>query len=219
MLNINPQTITALQKEAIPQWKNAGITIASLNPYQDSTAFPESLLNDFYRFVEENHAFNFQLWDAEDRARREDKGHEFVYQAKRAIDGYNQQRNNRMEAMDQWLFQVLKPAQSDHCPVNSESPGMMIDRLSILALKAYHMNEQTLRVEVDEAHRSACVQKLVIIHQQLVQLSLCLKQLLDDVEAKTRTFRVYHQFKMYNDPKLNPELYSEAVSENEVSQS
>ncbi|HAT1796975.1 TPA: DUF4254 domain-containing protein [Legionella pneumophila] len=185
-------TITNLHKTSIIHWKTNGIE------YQHK---------QFLQLVEENHAFNFQLWHAEDKARRDDMGFEFVYQAKREIDAYNQQRNNRMEAMDEWLYKKLQPESHTNCPVNSESPGMIIDRLSILSLKSYHMDLQTKRQDVSVEHKMACAQKLEIIQQQLNQLALCLDELLNEVRAKTRTFRVYHQFKMYNDPKLNPELY------------
>lgn len=190
---IQAQTITQLHYDSIRCWKAAQSSVS----YQD-----------FYQLVEENHAFNYQLWAAEDRARREDMGHEFVYRAKREIDHCNQQRNNRMEAMDEWLFHALQPASaSSNCPVNSESPGMMIDRLSILSLKAYHMGLQVERTDVAQEHRTQCMEKLTIIQAQLEQLKSCLEQFLNEVTAKKRTFRVYHQFKMYNDPKLNPELY------------
>jgi hypothetical protein len=131
-----------------------------------------------------------------------------VYLAKREIDHYNQQRNNRMEAMDEWFFENLHPAAPNYCPVNSESPGMIIDRLSILALKTYHMELQTKRTEVDPEHRALCANKLEVLNEQLNQLASCLQELILEIVAKTRTFRVYHQFKMYNDPKLNPQLYS-----------
>lgn len=184
--------ITTLQRECIIEWKKDGIQLNH---------------NDFLRLVEENHAFNYQLWHAEDRARRDDLGHEMVYHAKREIDHYNQQRNNRMESMDEWLFTQLQPASHTHCPVHSETPGMMVDRLSIMALKAYHMALQVNRDDVNEAHRQTCLGKCLVIEAQQKQLSDCLEQLLNDVQNKTRTFRVYHQFKMYNDPDLNPELY------------
>jgi hypothetical protein len=161
-----------------------------------------------YQLIEENHAFNYQLWNAEDRARREDMGPEFVYKAKREIDGFNQQRNNRMEAIDEWFFHTLQPASSKACPVHSETPGMIIDRLSILSLKSYHMALQTTRQEASGEHKELCANKLTVIKQQLEQLALCLEQLLEEVQEKQRTFRVYHQFKMYNDPSLNPQLYS-----------
>jgi Protein of unknown function (DUF4254) len=190
--NIHIPTLLALQKDCIVTWKTQGITRSH---------------TDFYQLVEENHAFNYQLWHAEDRARREDQGFAYVYQAKRSIDKYNQERNNRMEAMDTWLFNTLKPLPHTHCPVHSETPGMMIDRLSILALKSYHMGLQVTREDVDEAHREACQNKWLIIQEQLHQLGDCLALFVEDLVDRKRTFRVYHQFKMYNDPKLNPELY------------
>lgn len=183
--------IIRLHKDAIIQWKNTGITHVQKN---------------FLALVEENHAFNYQLWHTEDKARRDDMGFEFVYRAKRDIDHFNQQRNNRMEAMDEWLFKELQPASPSSCPVHSESPGMMIDRLSILALKAYHMGLQVKRTDVDITHQTTCLSKLTTIEEQKNQLHECLQRLLQDLHDKTRTFRIYHQFKMYNDPMLNPEL-------------
>ena len=184
--------ILTLHHEAILNWKKADIQLNQ---------------NDFLSLVEKNHAFNYQLWHAEDRARRDDLGFEFVYKAKREIDHFNQQRNNCMEAMDAWVVKHLQPAPPADCPVHSETPGMMIDRLSILALKAYHMGLQVKRLDVDAIHQKTCLDKLQIIEEQQKQLHDCLHQLLKAVIHKTRTFRVYHQFKMYNDPKLNPELY------------
>ena len=184
--------IAAFQRDSILHWKATGV-------HHHQTGF--------LTLVEENHAFNYQLWHAEDRARREDMGFEFVYQAKREIDHCNQQRNNRMEAMDEWLFNALHPAPATTCPVHSETPGMMIDRLSILALKAYHMELQVQRTDVDPAHKKTCLIKLNTIEQQQQQLQHCLNDLLQAISNHTRTFRVYHQFKMYNDPTLNPELY------------
>ena len=178
-----------LHRESIVQWKEHSIELKH-----------EGLL----RLVEENHAFNYQLWLAEDRARRDDRGFEFVYQAKREIDHCNQQRNNRMEMIDEWFFNELQPAESTACPIHSESPGMMIDRLSILALKHYHMALQAIRAEVTDEHRKLCQHKLHII-----QLLHCLRDFLGEIESKKRTFKVYHQFKMYNDPTLNPQLYGQ----------
>ncbi|MDP3562303.1 MAG: DUF4254 domain-containing protein [Legionellaceae bacterium] len=191
MLNVESDIVT-LHNQSILKWKQHGISLHC---------------NDFLRIVEENHAFNFQLWHAEDRARREDMGHTFVYHAKREIDQHNQQRNNRMENMDEWLFKTLKPTTSTNCPVHSETPGMMIDRLSILALKLYHMKEQSTRENVQEVHRQTCLQKSFTLMKQQNHLAQCLEELINAVKNQTRTFRVYHQFKMYNDPTLNPELY------------
>jgi hypothetical protein len=186
--------ITHLHRETLIRWLQSAVDVQE-----------EGLL----QLIEENHAFNFQLWQAEDRARREDKGHTFVYQAKRAIDHFNQQRNNRMEAIDEHLARVIVLSTADTCPVHSETPGMIIDRLSILALKSHFMAEQTVRASADAAHRQLCQQKLQILHAQHQQLSQCLQNLLQELITQTRTFRRYHQFKMYNDPNLNPELYSQ----------
>lgn len=191
--HFNTADLLALQQECIEQWNVSGVNYRHTGVYQ---------------LVEENHSFNYQLWHAEDRARRDDMGAEFVYNAKRAIDGFNQQRNNRMEALDEWFVHKLQPSVSTSCPVHSETPGMIIDRLSILSLKYFHMALQATRQEASPAHREQCGKKLVIIEQQREQLALCLQQLLVEVEEKKRTFKVYHQFKMYNDPNLNPQLYS-----------
>ena len=168
--SINVLEITNLHQNSIIHWKTSGI----IHQHKD-----------FYRLVEENHTFNYQLWHAEDQARRDDLGYEFVYQAKREIRRFNQLRNNRMEAMDEWLFKHLQPAEFDVCPVNSESPGMIIDRLSILSLKSYHMDLQTKRTEVLEEHRKNCSNKLIIINQQLEQLTQCFSELLEEVREKT----------------------------------
>ncbi len=167
---------------------------------------PSVQSQDFYQFVEDNHLNNFSLWHEEDKARRDDKGADYVYRAKRNIDQYNQRRNNMMEAMDQWVYENY-PASNEASPCHSETPGMMIDRLSILALKTYHMALQLKRDDVDETHRQACERKCQVIDAQLQQLSACLKHLLEELQAGTRHFRVYHQFKMYNDASLNPQLY------------
>lgn len=194
---INVSEITILHREAIIAWKASEIGLDASNA------------SAFLGLVEQNHAFNYRLWHAEDKARRDDMGHAFVYEAKREIDGHNQKRNDCMEAMDDYLIGLLKPAAPDLCVVHSETPGMMIDRLSILALKQYHMTEQTVRQDVDDMHRAQCLEKRNIIDAQIIQLSNCLSDLLQEVLQKKRTFRVYRQFKMYNSAQLNPELYAQ----------
>jgi len=184
--------IIQLQMDKILEWKSSGITLT---------------YTDLPGLIEQNHSFNYQLWHAEDRARRDDMGFEYVYHAKREIDHCNQQRNNRMEAIDQALWEKLKPSTDSKCPVHSETPGMMIDRLSILALKSFHMQIQTTRTDVDNTHRQTCQHKLDVIIAQQNQLAICYDELINSINNGSRTFRVYHQFKMYNDPNLNPELY------------
>ena len=172
---------------------------------------PAATGEGFTRLLEENHLRNFSLWHEEDVARRDDLGFEAVYRSKRNIDRFNQERNNFAEEMDKTIVAVLAPAESG-CPRNSETPGMMVDRLSILALKEFHMHEETVREGATEAHKAKCAEKLARIRRQRADLAGCLDDLFADVAAKRRTFSVYYQFKMYNDPALNPQLYRNANS-------
>ncbi len=193
-MKFDTQEIAALQAGLTARW-------------HDET--PAASGEDFLRLVQENHLRNFELWHEEDIARRDDLGAERVRQAKRAIDRFNQERNNFIEEMDKALVAELRPAESG-VPRNSETPGMIIDRLSILALKEYHMREETERADASEDHRAACGEKLARILRQRGDLVECLAELLADVTAGRRTFAVYYQFKMYNDPALNPQLYRKA---------
>jgi len=156
--------------------------------------------------IEEEHRCNFELWHDEDKARRDDQGYEFVYRAKRNIDHWNQRRNDCIERIDIW-FAERSPAFPEGTPMNSETPGMIIDRLSILALKEYHMAEEAERPGAPEAQRARSQEKLSIIRQQRSNLASALDEMLALIARGTRGFRVYYQFKMYNDPALNPEIY------------
>ena len=167
---------------------------------------PAASGDGFLRLVQENHQRNFELWHEEDIARRDDLGSERVHQAKRAIDRVNQERNNFIEEMDKVMVAALQPVESG-VPRNSETPGMIIDRLSILALKEYHMREEAGRSDASEHHRKTCGEKLARILRQRSDLTESLGELLLEVAEKRRTFAVYYQFKMYNDPALNPQLY------------
>jgi hypothetical protein len=195
-MHFNPDEISTLQATLTARWH--GET-------------PAATGIEFLRLVQENHLRNFLLWHEEDIARRDDLGSERVHQAKRAIDRFNQERNNFIEEMDKAIVAALKPAQSG-VPRNSETPGMIIDRLSILSLKEYHMHEETVRPEASESHRATCGEKLARIIRQRADLTQCLAELLDAITAGTRTIAVYYQFKMYNDPALNPQLYRAAAA-------
>lgn len=172
---------------------------------------PAATGEGFERLLQENHLRNFSLWHEEDVARRDDLGFEAVYRAKRNIDRFNQERNNFAEEMDKALVAALLPRDTG-CPRNSETPGMIIDRLSILALKEYHMREETVRADATAAHRDKCAEKLARIQRQRADLTDALAELASDVSAGRRTFSVYYQFKMYNDPALNPQLYRRPAS-------
>ena len=163
-------------------------------------------LQGLMAFVLENHRRNFDLWHEEDRARRDDMGFEYVYRAKRAIDALNQQRNDFIERMDQLLFETLHPAVQT-APLNSETPGMIVDRLSIMALKVFHMEEQTQRTDATDAHIESCRRKVGVLTEQRNDLTGMLQALLEEIGSGKRAYKVYFQFKMYNDPALNPQLY------------
>ncbi len=156
--------------------------------------------------VEEEHRCNFELWHEEDRARRDDQGYEFVYRAKRSIDEWNQRRNDNIERIDKWLVDRIPPL-PEGAPMHSETPAMIIDRLSILALKEYHMAEEAHREDASAEQRAKCQSRLAVIQRQRSDLAAALTELLSEVASARRGFRVYYQFNMYNDPSLNPELY------------
>jgi hypothetical protein len=159
--------------------------------------------------IEENMKWNFMLWHEEDIARVKDIDPLRIVLAKRNIDQYNQSRNNAMEKIDEWILSYLDSnsiaaGEKNH----SETPGMMIDRLSIMALKRYHMNEETQRTDVSNDHIEKCFQKVQVLDEQIHDLSSALQQVLIELSQSLLKFKVYRQFKMYNDPSLNPELYN-----------
>ena len=128
---------------------------------------------------------------------------------KRRIDRSNQDRTDLVEQIDSYFRQKY----SDVTPLpdarlNTESPAWAVDRLSILALKIYHMREQTQRTDATEEHKARCQAKLNVLLEQQKDLSLAIDQLLEDIEEGRKYMKVYRQMKMYNDPSTNPVLYS-----------
>lgn len=170
----------------------------------------EQKRSDIWTWVETNHACNALLWNQEDQARRTDVGDAAIAACKRLIDDYNQCRNDAVEAIDELLLGMLPVPRAD-ARLNSETAGAMIDRLSILALKIRHMRVQTGRVEAGAQHVFACDAKLRRLIAQREDLGRCLDRLLDEARQGRGTFKVYRQFKMYNDPTLNPWLYRRAA--------
>jgi hypothetical protein len=158
-----------------------------------------------------NHRFNCLLWREEDKARRQDVPAADIAAGKRRIDAYNQQRNDAVEAIDEALLAGLAGiTPAFDARLSSETAGAMIDRLSILALKIHHMRAQTERSDVEGAHIEACAARLQRLVGQRADLSGCLDRLLSEARDGRAYFKVYRQFKMYNDPALNPYLYGQA---------
>ena len=127
---------------------------------------------------------------------------------KRRIDKSNQDRTDLVEQIDSYFREVYKDVKVlDDARINTESPAWAVDRLSILALKIYHMKEQVERPEASEDHKAKCQAKLNVLLEQQVDLSTAIDQLLEDIEAGRKYMKVYRQMKMYNDPSTNPVLY------------
>jgi hypothetical protein len=184
-----------LQTETVARWHQQAID----NPY-----------DGIYALVCKQHSFNFLLWHEEDIARSPDVPDKRIAEVKRAIDRYNQQRNDWIEKLDDWFtgqLGELRVAAALDAPLNTETPGSVLDRLSILALRIYHLEEQRDRQEVDSAHRDAVSAKLAICLAQQADLAQSLTELLADIRAGRKRHRTYRQLKMYNDPALNPYLY------------
>ena len=129
-------------------------------------------------------------------------------QLKRRIDRSNQDRTDLVEEIDTYFrkqYSEVKPLPDAR--LNTESPAWAVDRLSILALKIYHMKEQVERKDAETAHRDKCAEKLSVLLEQQKDLGLAIDQLLEDLEAGRKYMKVYRQMKMYNDPSTNPVLY------------
>lgn len=163
-----------------------------------------------WKLVLLNHGYNFLLWHEEDKARDPKATAADIAAVKRAIDKLNQQRNDAVEKIDEHLIGALAEAgvrAADTAPLNTETPGSAMDRLSILSLKVFHMKEEAERKDADAAHREKAAGRLAILMQQRADLSGSLAALLDDLSAGRKRLRLYRQMKMYNDPTLNPVLY------------
>jgi hypothetical protein len=162
-------------------------------------------------WIAANHRYNGLLWREEDRARRVDVPPTEIAASKRLIDRYNQKRNDAVEAVDECLLRELdRISRQPAARLSSETAGAMIDRLSILALKIHHMRAQSQRDEAGADHMHACACKLERLVAQRQDLMSCLDGLLLDAREGRAFFKVYRQFKMYNDPSLNPYLYGKA---------
>ncbi|MBO5133329.1 MAG: DUF4254 domain-containing protein [Paludibacteraceae bacterium] len=127
---------------------------------------------------------------------------------KRRIDKSNQDRTDLVERIDSYFLEKYKDTKiKQSAVINTESPAWAIDRLSILALKIYHMQIEAEREDADKDHKAACQEKLAILLEQRTDLSTAIDQLLTDIKNGDRYMKVYKQMKMYNDPNLNPILY------------
>ncbi len=163
---------------------------------------------DFDALLVDQHRANFDLWHEEDKARDPELAGEGMVEIKRAIDRLNQRRNDLMERIDRMLLDAAGEQRAE-APLHSETPGMMIDRLSVLELKRYHTAEEIARAtgSGDEEHRRRNRERLAVVEEQQRDLRDALGGLWAEVLSGQRRFKLYRQMKMYNDPALNPVLY------------
>ena len=149
-------------------------------------------------------------WHYEDLIRDPDIDPVAALELKRKIDASNQDRTDTVEYIDSYyLDQFASVEVAPDASINTESPAWALDRLSILALKIYHMKEESLRTTASDAHRAVCADKLAVLETQREGLSSAIDQLLEDMAAGRKTMKVYKQMKMYNDEALNPVLYAD----------
>ena len=194
------EQLTQLQIEAVARWHQEPIS----NDYEG-----------IEELVCQQHEFNYRLWHEEDTARSPSATDQEIADVKRAIDKLNQARNDMIEQVDDAITRCLTEqgvVASDGAPINTETAGSAIDRLSIMSLRLYHYREQLEREDVDEEHRLKVEQRVALCEQQHHDLSTSLQQLLNDLFSGVKQHRTYRQMKMYNDPSLNPAIYKSNTS-------
>ena len=165
--------------------------------------------NSFLELLARHHRANFDLWHIEDEARTPAATDSDLAGVKRRIDRVNQVRNDLAEQLDRDLLAYLQSRELPvpSAPLHSESPGLIIDRLSILSLKIFHTREEAERTDAVPGHAERNLARLAILEEQRVDLAGCLDALWRETLAGTRRFKLYRQLKMYNDPTLNPAIY------------
>ena len=168
--------------------------------------------NDWLERVGQQHRANFDLWHIEDEARIPGATDADLADVKRRVDSTNQLRNDLAENLDRALIEWLAEKGLPNCnaPLHSESPGLIIDRLSILALKIFHTRDEAGRHDAPPGHAQRNQSRLSILEEQRADLADCLDGLWRDTLAGTRRFKLYRQMKMYNDPTLNPAIYGKS---------
>jgi len=197
---IDVEKIIELQTTTVARWHREPID----NPYDSIEST-----------ICKQHSFNYQLWHEEDIARSRDVTDAEIARVKRSIDSFNQQRNDWIEKVDDEITQAIEKSgvtPDPNVPMNTETPGSTIDRLSIMSLRIYHLREQLDRDDVSQEHLESVQQKIAVCLLQQDELKNALQQLLEDIFAGRKRHRVYRQFKMYNDPALNPYLYKTKIS-------
>ncbi|MCC8197518.1 MAG: DUF4254 domain-containing protein [Tannerellaceae bacterium] len=169
------------------------------NPYEEKSI-------EYYLYLK--NWIDAVQWHLEDIIRDPAIEPEQALATKRRIDKSNQERTDLVELIDSYFLDTYKDVVvREHATINTESPAWAVDRLSILVLKLYHMEQEAARTDASELHVATCKQKLSVLSEQRKDLSTALDQLLEDIKVGNKYMKVYKQMKMYNDPSLNPVLY------------
>ena len=171
------------------------------NPYSDSKQFEKMVYDKCW--------IDTVQWHLEDIIRKPDISPKEALNIKRKIDSSNQDRTDFVEELDDYFFDNFSNSSpSNDAILNTETPAWALDRLSILALKIFHMNEEANRKSASNEHRQKCAVKLETLILQRINLSKAIDQLLENISKGSVIISTYKQMKMYNDESLNPELYS-----------
>jgi len=181
--------------------------------HEQPPAVPAETHGTFLDAVIAQHLANFELWHTEDKARAPHATDHDLADVKRAIDHINQRRNDLAERCDILLLEHLRSLSlpNPKAELNSESPGLIIDRLSILALKLFHTQEEIARPDAPAGHAERNRQRHQILDEQRSDLADALDRLWQQTLAGERRFKLYRQLKMYNDPALNPAVYKSRI--------
>jgi len=213
MLSANE--IVALHDQLTHAWHQAPGGSVEDSPLSSGSSLAPGANRDWLGLVARQHRANFDLWHIEDEARTPGASDAELAGVKRRVDLTNQLRNDLSEELDRALLGWLE-AQGLPNPaaqLHSESPGLIIDRLSILAMKIYHTREEAERTDAPPGHAARNRDRLSILEQQRADLAGCLDGLWRETLAGTRRFKLYRQLKMYNDPTLNPAIYRQSRKE------
>lgn len=178
----------------------------------NSTLIIPSELSDFEALLYEKCWIDTVQWHMEDLIRNPSIDPVEGMTLKRRIDQSNQVRTDTVEKIDDFFWMKFKDNGDNTSTWNTESPGWVLDKLSILCLKIYHMKEQTLRTDTDEIHIKTCIGKLQVLVQQQEDLTISYNNLIIDYENGVKVMKLYRQMKMYNDKTLNPVLYKKSSS-------
>jgi Protein of unknown function (DUF4254) len=198
---LSADAIAKLQDELTAEWHDTPPVAA------------DEMHSDWLARVARQHRANFDLWHIEDEARNPGATDAELAGVKRGIDATNQLRNDLTEELDRALLEWLGPQNLPNpaARLNSESPGLMIDRLSILALKIFHTREEAHRTDCSQEHAERNRGRLAILEEQRGDLAECLDALWSETLSGERGFKLYRQLKMYNDPSLNPVIYRKST--------